>query len=127
MIEKVVEDMTTCCNTRSPFEIELKGFNKFPGVIYIDVSYSAELNKLQQTIQHLFISNGWSKPPSKDHGFHPHVTVAFRDLSTENFKKAWEVYKERTFQAFFRVEQASILKLTDGKWIENSVFPLEGS
>ncbi len=34
---------------------------------------------------------------AKSRSFVPHITVAFRDLSKSNFRKAWSVYQEKQF------------------------------
>lgn len=49
------------------------------------------------------------------YSFHPHMTVGYRDLTFENFQKAWKVYKEKEFKTKFLVNEISLLR-HDGKW-----------
>ncbi|RZJ47805.1 MAG: RNA 2',3'-cyclic phosphodiesterase, partial [Chryseobacterium sp.] len=52
----------------------------------------------------------------KNYSFHPHVTVGYRDLTWENYLKAWEVYCEKEFKTKFIVDKIMLLR-HDGKWI----------
>jgi 2'-5' RNA ligase len=36
-------------------------------------------------------------------GFHPHITIAFRDLKKAVFYKAWEEYKSKLFSETLHV------------------------
>ena len=71
----------------NPFTLRLRDFNSFaPSVIFIDVEKSDELENLQAKLLkyckkelNLFNSN------YKDQPFHPHLTLAFRDLKKSIF------------------------------------------
>jgi 2'-5' RNA ligase len=99
-------------------EIELHNFNCFaPRVVYVDVKENEKLDALQKKlVQHvksvLHIMNEAGNP----RGFHPHVTIAFRDLSKEKFRAAWAHFKEQTFRASFQVDSFHLLKHSPGKW-----------
>lgn len=68
------------------FEVFLKGFGCFANsknpVIFINPENTAELQQLYDEVQSNFEFHPYAK-------FHPHLTVAFKDLSPENFQKAW--------------------------------------
>ena len=34
-------------------------------------------------------------------GFHPHITIAFRDLKKQVFHKAWEEFKDKKYNIDF--------------------------
>jgi 2'-5' RNA ligase len=109
-----------------PFELELLNFNCFPPrVIYIDVVKSKLLEKLQQDLHrlckkelNLFNAN------YKEHPFHPHVTLAFRDLRKQQFLMAWEEFRERKFERTFQVSAISLLKHDGMRWEIVSQFQL---
>jgi 2'-5' RNA ligase len=44
------------------------------------------------------------------------MTVGYRNLSYENFLKAWEIYKDKPYKTKFIVDKISLLR-HDGKWI----------
>lgn len=113
---ELIETLFNFSTIQSPFELQLKNFSCFePRVIYIDVERQPRLSELQhllhKTLQkelNIFNAN------YKDYAFHPHMTVAFRDLKKQNFYKAWEEFKTKTFNASFKVEEVALLK-HDGK------------
>jgi 2'-5' RNA ligase len=57
------------------------------------------------------------KQPSQARPFHPHVTIAFRDLTKENFEQAWQHYSGKPFKESFAANSLSLLKLTGDGWI----------
>jgi 2'-5' RNA ligase len=56
-------------------------------------------------------------------GFHPHMTIAFRDLKKNKFQEVWQLFKERKFQAEFPYAGISLLRL-EKKWEEIKFFPI---
>jgi 2'-5' RNA ligase len=106
----------------APFEIELKDFACFePRVIFIDIVKNKDLESTQSKLmafckKELNLFNG----DYQDRAFHPHVTLAFRDLRKPMFFEAWNEFKERKYSATFQCSQISLLK-HDGKfWREIS-------
>ncbi len=100
------------------FDVELHGMGAFkPRVIYIDVVKNKLLYNLYDRLRN-FLDYKWnisdllggSKP------FNPHMTVAFRDLTKENFYMAWDEFKNRDFQAFFTVDKIVLLVHGQKQW-----------
>lgn len=103
----------------SIFPISLNNFDCFePRVIFINVQQQSELFDLQKQLvshvkRHLNIFN-----QSDDmRGFHPHVTIAFRDLKKAVFYKVWEEYKSKTFFETFSCNSISVLKHQKEEWV----------
>jgi 2'-5' RNA ligase len=100
-----------------PFTIELKDFGCFePRVIFIDVKKNPELEDCERNVRSfartkLNIFNA----QYRDQPFHPHVTLAFRDLRKNQFDEAWGEFKSKTFSASFECTRVSLLK-HDGKY-----------
>ncbi|MBK8366962.1 MAG: 2'-5' RNA ligase family protein [Bacteroidetes bacterium] len=104
---------------KTQFPISLNNYDCFePRVIFINVLEQAELFNLQKQLvshvkRHLNIFN-----QSDDmRGFHPHITIAFRDLKKPTFYKAWEEYKSKTFSADFICNSFSLLKHQNEEWV----------
>jgi len=99
-------------------EIELNNYSCFePRVIFISVSENEQLNELQKKlVQHCKKSLQLFNQADDMRGFHPHVTVAFRDLKKPIFYKIWEVYKEKNFQAQFTFDHICLMKHVNDKW-----------
>jgi 2'-5' RNA ligase len=48
-------------------------------------------------------------------GFHPHITVAFRDLKKQKFIELWENFISKEFNESFNYEGFCLLRL-EKKW-----------
>lgn len=100
-----------------PFTIELNNFNCFkPRVIYIDLIKNETLYQLHSQLVLFAQKNlGLLNEAEDMRGFHPHITVAFRDLKKPLFYLLWEKFKGRNFRGSLQVAEISLLKLED-KW-----------
>ncbi len=82
--------------TEAPVAVTLSGFGAFaPGVIFINVLRTLELLALQTRLnlyctEHLSLPDRYPNRP-----FTPHMTVAFRDLTPENFHRAWPEFESK--------------------------------
>lgn len=99
-------------------EIELNNYDCFePRVIYIACKENQELNKLQQELVIFCKKNLQLFNQAEDmRGFHPHITIAFRDLKKPLFYKIWEEYKDKNYSSSFITNKISLLKQLDNKW-----------
>jgi 2'-5' RNA ligase len=103
-------------------DITLKNYGAFePRVLYLNVEVNAELTALHKQL------TGYCKRElslfNEDEdlrGFHPHVTIAFRDLKKPLFYELWKQYGKEKFEMAFQANGFSLLKLHE-KWevIEN--------
>ncbi|MEG1591366.1 2'-5' RNA ligase family protein [Chryseobacterium sp.] len=96
----------------APFEINLNDFGSFPNpknpVLYIKPEENEYLKQLYLNVKEKF--------SFERDLFSPHVTVGYRDLTFENFLKAWEIYKDKNYKTKFLVDKISLLR-HDGKWV----------
>ncbi|MDP2454997.1 MULTISPECIES: 2'-5' RNA ligase family protein [unclassified Kaistella] len=97
----------------SPFEVILKNFGCFPNkdkpVIFIKPESSTEFQLLYDEVQPMMKFHSYAK-------IHPHLTVAYKDLSPENFQKAWREYQKKTFEDSFLVDKVCLFKHENKKW-----------
>jgi len=108
------------------FLITLSGFSCFePRVVFINVQendflFELQLKLVKHAKQHLQLFN-----QSDDlRGFHPHVTIAFRDLKKPTFYKMWEEYKNKPFDAMFTCKDICLLKHLDDRWEVYKTFTI---
>jgi 2'-5' RNA ligase len=95
--------------------VTLKGYGAFPPrVIYIDVLQTHELMTLQANLMIYIEKLNICDPTAKTRPFTPHMTVAFRDLTKQNFQAAWQVFEHRQVNFEFIANSISLL-LHDGK------------
>lgn len=96
----------------SPFEVTLNGFGSFPNpknpVLFVQPEENENLKELYFRVKEKF--------NFKNYSFNPHVTVGYRDLTYENFLKAWPNYKDKTYKTKFIVDRIVLLR-HDGKWV----------
>lgn len=111
---------------QQPATVRLDNFSSFPPrVIFINVLINEGLIKLQQDLRrycklelNLFNANYKEQP------FHPHLTVAFRDLKKSNYERAWDEFSKKTFAAEFVANNISLLKHNGKVWEVHHVFNL---
>jgi 2'-5' RNA ligase len=103
--------------------IELNNFSFFePRVIYVDVVPSEELLKLHHNLKNFAKTELRLFNEVNDmRGFHPHVTVASRDLKKPKFYELAPEFKTKKLNGTFKCDSISLLKL-DTKWKELHTF-----
>lgn len=104
----------------SPFEVELNGFGSFANpknpVLFVQPENNDHLKELQLNVREKFNFMKYS--------FNPHITVGYRNLTYENFLKAWEVYKDKEYKTKFLVDKIILLR-HDENWIPIAEKKLE--
>lgn len=101
-----------------PFQLSLDGYGCFPPrVIFINVIKSNELIDCQRELsRYCRLNLGLFNATRVDQPFHPHVTLAFRDLRKPAFKLAWEEVRNRSYQATFDVGSVCLLQHDGYQW-----------
>ena len=104
----------------------LNNFSAFkPRVIFVDVIKNTAIDSLQNSFtEYLLLQNKF--PLNKDHKpFHPHVTIATRDLYKKAFYEAWEIFSREEFKAEWKIDSISLLRHNKKNWdvICTSQFP----
>jgi 2'-5' RNA ligase len=126
---ELIEKFRSFTKAFDPIKICLDNFGAFePRVIFMNVAKSEILEHFQKNIQrfckkdlNLFNANYREDP------YHPHLTVAFRDLRKSAFKEAWEEFKSQEYKMEFMADKIALLK-HDGKvWKVHKEFTLESS
>lgn len=119
------ESIETFAQSQVPIPITLDGFGAFPPrVIYINVDRTYTLLTLhQRLIEHLETSIALVDPQEKSRPYAPHMTVAFRDLTKQNFKLAWQEFKDRSLHFEFIASALTLLKHDGQQWQIHSEFP----
>jgi 2'-5' RNA ligase len=111
----------------APFKVDLLNFDCFIiQTLFISVVKSSLLGDLQKEISSVFHKN---KIDPKEHKgnttFHPHITVAYRDIPPEVFPIIWDEYKNKKFRRSFLVDHFSLLKHDGKQWQIFREFPLQ--
>lgn len=109
---------------QKPVPITLSGFAAFaPRVIYINVVRNQELLTLQADLMAYVEANfGIVDKVGKTRPFAPHMTVAFRDLTRQNFKAAWPEFENRQLYFEFTADKLTLLIHDGRRWNIKSEF-----
>jgi 2'-5' RNA ligase len=97
-------------------------------VIYIASDYSYPLGELQEDIRsgvNAFVTHRVSDFEPDTRSFNPHMTIAYRDLTKENFLKSWPEFETRAFRESFIVDHVCVLKHNRQKWEVISSLPMK--
>ncbi|MEO0376939.1 MAG: 2'-5' RNA ligase family protein [Cyanobacteria bacterium P01_A01_bin.17] len=123
---ELVDGLNEFAASQAPVSIQLSGFAAFaPRVIYINVLKTSALATLQTEVIRYFASRwGIIDRAAKGRAFVPHMTVAFRDLTKQNFWAGWAEFKDRSFEAQFKVTVLTLLRHTGQRWEVHQNFPL---
>lgn len=107
------------------FGIQLQNFNFFtPRVVYVDVHAEPALDELyRKLVKHVKQNLHLFNEADDLRGFHPHVTIASRDLKKKEFSALYERFSRSEFECRFKVEAFSLLKLMD-RWQVLADFPI---
>ena len=113
---------------QDPFQVTLDGFGHFSDkVIFISVGECAHLSELKSGLSGVLGSELGFLENELSFNFHPHMTLAHRDLSPENFKMAWSEFKNRSYRAVFEVSSISLLRHNGRLWDVIANFPFKSS
>lgn len=108
-----------------PFQLAFRGYGCFrPRVIFIQVSENDSLNLLQERLGE-FCKVSLQVDSVDEHPFHPHLTLAFRDLKRGAFRKAWAEVKDQAYSASFMVDRFALLKHNGKVWEVFSEYKLD--
>ncbi|MGH7998855.1 MAG: 2'-5' RNA ligase family protein [Brasilonema sp.] len=125
-LEKCLGDFAS---HREPVPITLSGFAAFaPRVIYINVVKSQQLLTLHADLMvYLESQLGIVDKVGKTRTFAPHMTVAFKDLTPQNFKAAWSEFEKRELYFEFTASGLTLLLHDDKRWNATTEFPFLSS
>jgi len=113
-LQETLENFTSVVNE---LEIQLDGFSKFgKRVLFIRVLGNPDLDKIKSEAEYHFVNSFGDVIEKEERPFHPHITIANRDLKPGDLEKAWQHFEKKGFKENFRSKTISLLKLTAGKW-----------
>ena len=125
--DEIASHLTSIAHENFPVTIKLNGFSSFPPrVIFINVEMTQELERLQKNLARFFKRQlNVFNANYKELPFHPHLTLAFRDLKKPNYQKAWEEFVGKNYQATFLANKIALLKHSGAVWEIFQEFELQ--
>ena len=121
MREELETDLIRSLNefgrTKNKFQVDLKDFGAFkPRVIYVDMANNETLNDLHVSLEDFLLSQDKFPVKKEDRPFHPHVTLAARDLYKKAFYEAWDIFAIKKYEAAWLVNGISLLRHNKKNW-----------
>jgi 2'-5' RNA ligase len=103
-------------DSQTAFEVELQNFSFFKSkVIFVEVIKNNNLQQLTENLTSYLIDKNFHIKKD-ERPFHPHVTIAARDLQKKAFYEAREIFREKKYYARWQADNISILKHDQKKW-----------
>jgi len=115
--ETIVPQLIFFAEDQESFTVQLNGFGHFRNdVIYIDVIDASPMQSLHADLQDYLQNEMGFSDKRSNNSYTPHMTVAYRDLTSENFQRAWKEFKDRSFDYSFEVNSIYLLKHDYQQW-----------
>lgn len=106
------------------FTVQLNDFSHFKSnVLFVDVIVHAPLLQLREALFDFLHSTGRFPLKEDKRPFHPHVTIATRDMHKKAFEEAWEHFRDKPYAASWEVRAISLLKHNGSNWDIAAALP----
>jgi len=113
----LLQQLDDRCKEQETFSISTKNFSAFkPRTIFIDVVVDENLKSLKKHIDIFFLDNKGYGAKIETRPFHPHITIATRDLYKKSFAEAWAYFERKEFDTSFTAIGLSILRHNGKHW-----------
>ena len=114
---QLTTDIAVISSEFGSFDLATNNFSAFrPRTIFIDLVGNNTLNQLKEKADRFFENNDLYKIKIDNRTFHPHITIATRDLFKKDFHEAWPHFAEKKFIEEWKVKGLSLLKHNKKNW-----------
>ena len=114
--EQLKNDINSIVSRLEKFQLKTANFSAFkPRTLFIAVEENEHLKLLKKSADIFFRTTDY-KIKTENRPFHPHITIATRDLHKKAFAEAWPYFEEKIFAEEFEVNGLSLLKHNGAKW-----------
>lgn len=115
--QQIENDLEMAVVNQSSFTLNIKGFGHFGNrVIFVNVMGNDIVTHLYSEVYKVFRLY-LDEKNIKNERFHPHITVAFKDLMPEMFEEAWEYFSEKSYEREAVIDGITLLKHENKRWI----------
>lgn len=100
------------------FPVKISGLGNFGNrVVFLAIERSEQLIQIQQKLKLFCKQNLHLIDELSDRNFHPHLTIAFKDIKSNQFPEVLTFAKKQSFDAEFYAADLVLLKRKEGAWI----------
>ncbi|MEI6946217.1 2'-5' RNA ligase family protein [Paraflavisolibacter sp. H34] len=115
--EQLLSDVDVISKDVPPFPMATRNFSAFrPRTIFVDVRPSDELDRLKKAADDFFRENEFYNIKVETRPFHPHITIATRDLFKKDFFEAWPYFEQKQFEREWTAAGLSVLRHNTKNW-----------
>lgn len=115
---RLIEKLNEYVKDRCPFVIQVSGVGNFGNrVVYLNILKSPELESFQEGIKQFCKRELHLVDELSDRNYHPHLTVAFKDIKPIHFSEVFLLVKKQSFETEFSALDLVLLKRIKGEWI----------
>lgn len=102
---------------RKSFSVSYSGFGCFDQrVVYVNLQASSELVNLYESLREELLASQIISSREVAPVFHPHFTIAHRDINPDVFNEAWNEFSNMEFEGTVEFKSISILKHNFKLW-----------
>ncbi len=126
--DRLLEFLAGFSSGVAPFELLIEGVDCFGRrVIFWDVKKIDLLLEFQAKLVLFCRREIKLNEELADKNYHPHMTIAFKDLKTSKFDEIHELVLNNRISKPWEVKEFSLLKRVEDKWLEISRVPLQAN
>jgi len=115
--KQLITDVNELSIEWESFDLSTNNFSAFkPKTIFIELSANDNLHRLKKKTDVFFNEKKEYKIKTDSRTFHPHITIATRDLFKKDFMEAWPHFSEKKFIEKWKVKGLSLLKHNQKNW-----------
>jgi 2'-5' RNA ligase len=126
MVEELTDYLSEWISKQPQFTLHLKDFGFFENlhrpVVYFDVKHNPWLNAFNKGLTRKMLQRFPFLNSSAS--YHPHLTLAYKDLTQEQFQLAKKYYKQCRYEASFDVTNVTLFKHNHKVWERQREMPL---
>jgi 2'-5' RNA ligase len=117
MEEALLNEVDLLAKDVHPFTIATNDFSAFkPRTIFIGVKKNQDLDNLKNKADLHFSDKEQYKIKIETRQFHPHITIATRDLFKKDFYESWPFFETREFKEEWIAGGLSVLRHNKKIW-----------
>ena len=110
-------DLDALSSETESFQLQTNNFSSFrPRTIFIELVPNEKLQVLKGKSGFFFNGNKSYRIRTDSRPFHPHITIATRDLYKKDFHEAWPYFEEKKFVKEWKANGLSLLKHNTKNW-----------
>jgi 2'-5' RNA ligase len=120
---ELIEKLETFESIVSEIQVDVDGYGQFhERVIFADVQVTDNLNAMQEQLENYLRNDGFPFIKEAKKPFHPHITIATRDLKDTDFAAAWANFEGKSFTGSFTTNTFHLMKLIDDRWTHDQQY-----